>query len=588
MRLFLPCLCALGLALSVAAQDATVYFSPRYTETPASGRGGFISDAAAPCLPTPVFGNGFVIESAIANPQGVCYVTPGVLNTTLVNSLPAQMTNDFVEVSNFPQFNLYLGDMDNDGVPHESTNFRGVDAMYVPTPSVGRPNNIHEMFVSCWSGSSGSAGYLGATIEESDMVLLPAAGTAYPVNSPAGTPVYFIRRADWITLLGFVSTSSGLDVNAFTVDQSSGDIYCSFDNSTITGAMLITSPGGSPATTTITRGDIIRIPAAAYTPSGPYGVVSNPVSGFAERVYSSTDVDAMVANAGGTNTTSGTVNVYSLSVDSSGGISATPSGFATPDLLFTIYNQGGQSGGFANPSAAAIYTTSGGGAYANLNGVIMDQPASIGMNDVSFNNNYYAGALDAMSVVRHTPNLDPMADRPVHLDTFPTNGVITDPAYTGRITCYVSGLPPGGQAGVFARLDTIGAGGFVSRCSLAGSVQGYPDLYVDPFGVANQSCVLAPANSIVGNVCQNPIAQTFFNNPSSGTATPDPNQSINPVSVFTDPSNGAQNGDLCFELDLTASLPPGTMPANPPLVITIQVLDFSTVRLSSPIALQLN
>ena len=84
------------------------------------------------------------------------------------------------------------------------------------------------------------------------------------------------------------------------------------------------------------------------------------------------------------------------------------------------------------------------------------------------------------------------------------------------------------------------------------------------------------------------LRKCFFNNPSSGTATPDPNQSINPVSVFTDPSNGAQNGDLCFELDLTASLPPGTMPANPPLVITIQVLDFSTVRLSSPIALQLN
>jgi hypothetical protein len=296
----------------------------------------------------------------------------------------------------------------------------------------------------------------------------------------------------------------------------------------------------------------------------------------------------MVANAGGTNTTSGTVNVYGLSIDPNGGTSATPAGFATPDLLFTIYNQGGQSGGTANASASAVYTTAGGGAYATLNGVTMDQPAALGMNYVSFNSSYFAGPLDAMSVVQHAPNLDPMADRPVHLDTYPTNGILSDPAYNGRITCYVSGLPPGGQAGVFARLDTIAAGGFVSRSSLAGSVQGYPDLYVDPFGVANQSCVLAPANSIVGNVCQNPLAQTFFNNPSSSTATPDPTQSVNPITVFTDPNNGAQNGDLCFEIDLLTSLPPGAMPPSPPLIITIQVLDFSTVRLSSPIALQLN
>ncbi len=233
------------LAASAIAQDSTVYFSSRFTETPASGRGGFINDTSAPCLPTPLFGIGFVIESAVSNAQGVCYVTPGVVNTTVVNSLPPQMTNDFVEVSNFPQFNLYLGDMDNDGITHESTNFRGVDAMYVPSPAVGRPNNIHEMFVSCWTSSSGNAGYLGDTIMESDMVLLPAASSYYPVNDVAGSPVYFLRRADWITLLGIGSTSSGMDVNAFTVDQSTGDIYCSFDNSSIAGAMLITSPGAA-------------------------------------------------------------------------------------------------------------------------------------------------------------------------------------------------------------------------------------------------------------------------------------------------------------------------------------------------------
>ena len=579
---------ALALAASAVAQDSTVYFSTRFTETPASGRGGFINDTAAPCLPTPLFGIGFVIESAVANAQGVSYVTPGVLNTTVVNSLPPQMTNDFVEVSNFPQFNLYLGDMDQDGITHESTNFRGVDAMYIPTPAMGRPNNIHEMFVSCWSSSTGSSGYLGDSILESDMVLLPAAAAFYPVNDPGVAPVYFIRRADWATLLGVPSTTSSLDVNAFTVDQTTGDIYCSFDNSTITGTMLVTSPGGGAAPITLTRGDIVRIPAAAYTPSGPYGIVTAPVAGLAERVYSAADVTSMVSSAGGTITVTGTVNVYSLSIDPVGGTSATPSGFAIPDLLFTIYNQGGQVPATPNASSSAVYTTATNGSFAVLNGLTMDQPNALGRNDNSFNNQYYAGPLDAMSVIQHSPNIDPMADRPVHLDTYPTNGVLTDPIYNGRITCYVSGLPPGGQAGVFARIDQIGAGGFVSRTSVAGSVPGYPDLYVDPFGMANQSCVLAPVNSIFGPICQMPVAQTFFNNPSSATANPDPNQSINPISVFTDPSNGSQNGDLCFELDLTTLLPPGTVPTSPPTILTFQVIDFSTVRLSSPLPIQLN
>jgi len=588
MKSFLSFLAVLPLAAVAVAQDSSVYFSTRYAETPNSGRGGFIVDQASPCLPTPVFGIGFVIESAVANSQGVSYVTPGVLNTTILNDPQSGMTNDFVEVSNFPQYNLYLGDMDGDGVAHESTNFRGVDAMYIPTPAFGRPNNIHEMFVSVWSDSSGSTGYTTGGITESDMVLLPSAATDYPVDSPSQPLVYFIRRADWITLLGLsAGFSGGIDVNAFTVDQVTGDLYCSFDNGSIAGASLILSPGTPPVPTAITRGDIIRIPAAAYTPSGPYGAVTSPSGGMAERVYTAANVVSMVGVAGGTITVSGTVNVYGLSMDPAVAPVAAPTGFMTPALLFTIFNQGGSFPGAQNSSSSAIYSTAGGGAFATLNGVTMDQPAALGMNNQSFSNGFYAGPADALAVVQHAPNLDPIIDRPVHLDTYPTSGLLSDPTYNGRLVCYVSGLPPGAIAAVFARLDAVPPGGWVSRTGVSGAVPGYPDLYVDPLGLHNTRCVIAPQNSIVGTACQIPVAQIVFNNLTTGT-TNDPSQSVNPIASFIDPTNGAENGDTCFELNLASVFAPGAVPPTPTPILTFQVLDLSTARLSSPIALQFN
>jgi hypothetical protein len=305
----------------------------------------------------------------------------------------------------------------------------------------------------------------------------------------------------------------------------------------------------------------------------------------------------MVTNAGGiitglSGSAPANTDVFSLSIDPNGGLTIAPSGFALPNLLFTVDNRGGNNPGTPNPSAAGIYTTApnttGGGAFAVLNGVTMDRPAAMGLNDLSFNSAFRSGPLDAMHVHAHTPNLDPVVDRPVHLDTFPTNGIVSDPAYSGRITCYASGLPPGTQAGVLIRLDMVASGGAVSRTSTAAVLPGYPDLYCDPFGLANQSCIIAPANSIFGTFCQTPLFQRYFNNPTACTMAPDPSQSLNPVLIFIDPTNGAQNGDLCFELDLSCVVPIGSPGLNPAPVLTVQILDFSTARLSSPLPLQLN
>ncbi|MAG57751.1 MAG: hypothetical protein CMJ83_15800 [Planctomycetes bacterium] len=581
-------LCVLVLTGAVCAQDQTAYFSTRFTETPASGRAGDGNSFTAPCLPTPTFGIGFAIESALANSPGMSYVTPGAQNTTILNSPTATMTVDYVEVANFPQFNLYIGDLDADGLPHESGNFPGIDALHIVTPAVGRPNHMHEVFVSAYSDSSGSAGHIGSSILQSDMVLLPASSATYPNPSPPQTPVFFIRLADWQTFFNN-SIATSFDVNAFTVDATNGDIYCSFDNSSITGCTVNTAPGNS-AVVTLVRGDIVRIPGAAYTPSGPYGVVTAPQGGMAELVYTSANLDTMVNNAGGT--ISGTsTNCYGLSMDPSGGSTGTPtSGFMVANLYFTVDNRGGSLSGTQNMSAPAIYSNQAPaavptafGLFAVMNGVTMDRPSSVGMSDPSFNQvpGFWCGPLDALAVVQHTPDLDPMADRPVHLDAFPTSGVITSSFYNGTLTGYVSGLPPGAVAAVMVGLTVVGNGSAVQRTNVSGFLPGYPDLYVDPFGLMNQDAVLAPAPLGPTGSPLEAAAMLIFNNAGGGM--------INPVAVWTDPVNNAQNGDTCFEIDMSGILPVGgSAPSLPPVLIVMQVLDLSTARLSDPMAFQLN
>ncbi|HMS18717.1 MAG TPA: hypothetical protein PKA37_17875, partial [Planctomycetota bacterium] len=288
------------------------------------------------------------------------------------------------------------------------------------------------------------------------------------------------------------------------------------------------------------------------------------------------NVNAMVLTAGGSITSSGVLNVYGISLDPlNTNLSLTPAGFPVPGLLFTVDNRGGTVPGLQNQTATAIYSNQGAGTFATLNGVTMNNPLAVGANNLSFSNGFYAGPLDALSVVVHTPSLDPMADRPVHLDAFPFDRTISDPLYNGILTCYVSGLPPGSLAGVFARLDVATPGGFISRFNVEGALSGYPDLYVDPFGFANQNCVIAPS-ILFPTTCQIPGAQAIFN---GGT---------NPVLVWTDPNNGAVNGDTCFQIDLSSYLLPGVIPPVPTPMITLQVLDFTNLRLSSPLSFQLN
>ena len=579
-RRILLCVFMALSAHSLVAQgpQGTLYFSSRFTETPASGRGGFITALAPNCFPSPTFGSGVVNEALVTNSPGLNAVIPGVLNTTIPNSPPpGMMTTDYVEISNIPQIQTILGDIDGDGIAHECADFPGIDAIHIVNPELGRMNTMHEMFVSTYRSTSGSCGhsvgtqgYIGTGIEPADLVLIPSAPNYYPAPSVPGTPIFFVRRAQWETLLGLPSTLA-LDIDAFTVAPS-GDIYFSVA-SEHPGASIIITPGGAPVSTTLNRGDILRVPAAAYTPSGPFGVMTAPVPGMVERVYASGDVMAMMTSSGGILSYS-PLNVYGLSVDPALAPTVTPLGFMVDGLMFTVDNRGGSTSGTQNATSSAVYCNQGTGSFATVNGQTLNAPNAVGMNDQSFNNGFFAGPLDALCLAYHTPPLDPLFSRPIHLDTFPTTNVVTDPLYNGILTCYLSGLLPNTQAGILASASVVPPGGFVPRWNISNSAAGYPDLYVDVFGAAGGTCLVAP--TVFSPFCQFAAAQLQVNN------------GVNPIMSAVDPTNASQNGDTCFQIDLSPYLPAGSMPLVPTVVLTIQVIEFQTLRLSDPLTFVLN
>jgi hypothetical protein len=595
-----PLLLLLAVLPAAAQPVTTIYFSTRFTESPASGRAGFQTSQTAQCNPPNLgqFVTSYAVESAIANSPGISFVQPGVLNATVPNigptlppgnPAPGSQTTDYVELVNFPQFNLIIGDLDGDGIPDEATNFSGVDAIWIPAPAPGRPNTVHEMFISPFSDSAAplnGGGYLGGfTITEADMVLLPRAPNVYPAPSLPRAPVFFVREADWVVLLGLPGPNPSLDVDAFTVDPATGDIYVSFDGTGgVPGATVTLSNGGSPVVATIARGDIVRIPGTAYAPDpNLYGRVTNPVAGQAQVILSAAEVTAMVSNAlalnGSGSLTVTPVNVYSLDFDPNGGVSAGPaSGFLFPNLLFTVDNSGGASSGPQNAAAAGVYTTAGGGAFTVINGVTMNGPRALGYSDRSFNPGFWAGPLDAIAVVQHAPAFDPLLDRPLHLDSFPTSALLSSngPFWTGVLTGYISNAAPFAQLAIFGTVAFVPAGGHVPRWDVSPFVPGYPDLYIDILGIAGGTCLIAPAGPPFGAFCQVPFLQPLL---SGGN---------NPISLWTDPVNGASNGDTCFSLDLTLVVPPGAAPMSPPPLVVFQAIDLTTGRLSSPLSFQFN
>lgn len=620
------------LALCVgaaAAQNGTyVYFSTRFAETPLSGRGGFVVDGNPTTVPVPVFAPGTVNEAAVMNANGFAFVRPGVPNkwplSFVQGTVPPPVT-DFVEVSNFPQINLLMGDTDNDGQYNEGgsfpncvtganppcpkptttyTNFAGVDALYVPTPPVGRNASIYDCFISTPSDSNGTGGYRGTAVTEADMIMFPKATNPYPAPSAPQQPIFFIRQSHLEIFFGMAAgTGNAIDTDAFAVDETNGDIYISFDGTSSTVATcftgtFLTAPGVS-TTAAILAGDVFRIPGGAYTPTGPFNVVSAPTPGLVQRIWSSADVTTMVTTAGGLilPTAQGGVaytNTYSLDVDYiNTGTVTTPSGFTVRNLFFTVDNRGGNVGATVNPFAPAIYTTAGNGQFAVFNGVTMNNPAAMGMATQSFSNTFYTGCLDALDVYDLANPLDPQTGNPMHLESFPDNGrrylglaSMGNPAnpalYANKLICSIAGSPPGSTIAVFARADVTTVGGYIDRYDsfASGIPDGCPELYLDVANVYTNSMILAPQG--FSNLGQDPFVQGLMN----GGPTLNPLY-WNPIRTAVD-ANNSDNGDSAFEFDLTTLGPLPALPGGVSFILTFQAIDLNTLKLSDPMAFEFN
>ena len=422
---------------------------------------------------------------------------------------------------------------------------RGLGAV----PSASRAANLHEMFISAFSDSPGALGYRGTAITEADMMLFPAAPNLYPLPSTPQAPVFFIRQSQLEVFFGMApGTGAAIDTDGFCVDQSNGDIYISFDGASGTNALPFTgtfrSAPATLTTTTVHAGDIFRIPGNAYTPSGPYGIVTNPQPNLIQRVYTQADVTTMVTTAGGciSNTGSASTGVLytnsrGLSIDVTAALptTATPQGFVIKQLFFTIDNRGVtttgcpgtpstcQPGVNQNLTSAAIYSTQTGGSFAVINGTIMNQPSAVGMRDCSFNTLFFTGPLDAACVVQLATPYDPVSGGPFHLDNFPDSGYRTTPPppsphpvvspATSRARPPADHRDPGPRG-------HSDRGLYIDRYSTLafGILGGYPDLFIDLIGINNPGFLIAPF--LLAPYGQNAAAQSFFNGgPAFSTGT---------------------------------------------------------------------
>lgn len=599
MRTALLLVCLAG-TLTAQGFD-TLYFSTRFTETPLSGRGGNQANGSpvsgSPAMPNPGIVNGSVLESAVTNSPGINAVSPGIDNITLPASTMSVRGVEFVEIANIPQFNLLFGDVDSDGNHSEFGNFPGVDAMHVLRAADGRLNTVHEILVSTFSDGGGTAGYYSTPYTEGDIFIMPEARNRYPFPQQPQPLQFFLTAAQIREAIGLGAGSTfPIDVNGFTIDPVSGDIYLTFDNAAISASAgtTVSDPSGLPQNVTLRSGDIIRIPGPntvfgfgpnAYTASGPNGAVASVVPGSAELVVTAAEVTAMMTNVA-CNVTRLPINVYGLEInpDQSFGPYVGSTGHLTSQLFFTVDNRGGSAtpGVTGNICATAIFSTIGtaanptAGSYAQINGVTMDRPDAAGINPVSFNSSFNAGPMDAIAIARHA-NLDMEQGRGIHLDGFPVDEVVTDTtvAWDGKIEVAGSGLKtPGQNFAVFATIKFVAPGGFLPRWSMDGTiVGGYPDLYVDPLGIAEPCPFIVPAGF---GTCQFPVFQPLF---SGG---------LNPVQPYLDPINGAVNGDTAFDLDLVAAIPVGVVSGFPGAMAVFQGLDLVTFELSDPVAFELD
>jgi hypothetical protein len=475
------CSCALLLFLAPAsAQQGSLLFGTQFTEAALSGVGG--------TQPMPG------LQSAVIDNQGVSIVVPS-----------AAMPNAY-EIVNFGGLAAYYGDTNSNGTHVESTDVgTNIDAIWVPR-SISSPANWCDFFFSTGSdvGGGGTGGILGGTpVFETEMILLQLS---------SAPPLKLYSEAQLEVLLGMAPGSlASADVDAFTKDNTTGDMFFSFTDT-------VTINGTTPAL----DGDIIVVPGAAYTPVGPYGVVTAPIAGLAYVGATEASLAAIITGLGVV--LPANRELSSIDLDPRGGTFGAPP-VTIPNMIFTFETSGATSG----PRAPSVYTTFGGGAFFTINGVTLNVAPAVGLNPTSFNPMFTCGSLDALDFVAAASR------HPLTIDRFP-NSVIPTP---GLVAFDIAGIAPGSSAQIVVNSGPAGPGTASFRQFIPG-LTGHCELYVN---------------------FADPIFACFFFGGCAPLLAP------NPVPISTLPDYGA------FALTVPLPLPAG-------FTLTFQALDLTTLALS--------
>lgn len=279
-------------------------------------------------------------DAAIVGDDGVMYHSPGV-------------TPFAYPYCDYGTWCAFFGDDDSDGQYGDSI-VGEIDALHVPLGSPA-PAKFFGIWFSTSVDVDGGGLLNGSTLSQGSIVRLFNDGNQTGVET-------VISQAQIITAAN--SSTSNPDVNGFTFDVTTGDMYFTFTaNFDVNG-------------TAMADGGVMRIPGSALT-FGPTGLVTAVAPGTAEIVLTEAEVLAIFTNAGysfgGTNANS---DLLGIALDPTGGTYTSSTTNLTMPHLW-LCNQDNADEGLVSTKNNPSNSTP--GVVPSVNGVPLQGAAAFGL-----------------------------------------------------------------------------------------------------------------------------------------------------------------------------------------------------------------
>lgn len=399
-------------AATMPAQNHTLFFTVNQIEVSATGAGGSNQN---PGNETAIFHRSSIV--AAAPDPGAFYAA--------------------YELCDIPTWSAHVGDENGNGNFVQAA-LAQVDALQV-VPGAPHPPSLFDFYLSTNIATGPSATLAPGGFEKADIVRF----------RPGGGFDTFLSRQQISDALG-TPVGSTYDVNGFTIDPATGDMYW-----TTSGTYML---NGS----VVEDGAVARLAAGMYV-VGASGNVISVVPGSVELVLTDAEVHGMYLAAG----LNGISDLSGLAVAPGGGIFTSQStGKTLPHLWMTDRDVN---------DGAVIVSTALGGSVASLPGVSLGSGPALGLGSSGFNVGVAPGALTALDVVAV-----PLTTTPRMLDM--TNAFI--PALTPfTLQLDVGGLAPQATALIFASLADSGTpGGFPARVPTLSAANPFGNVFTGPGG----------------------------------------------------------------------------------------------------------